>query len=216
MAVGTAGRGGRDLRQSLIEAASRLLQEPRTAPAPSLRAVARACDVSATAVYLHFDSRAALIDAVLEMHFAEARERAEAAVAAAAGPRERLDAFALAYVGWALERPGPYQLLFESVDWLKGTGAVRAWMEERTASLADDLHAVDPGIGPEEALERGEQLWTALHGIVAGRSRRGDHVWPREVAEEVVGMVAIFAGAQRLGTPPPSTRTPKRPPRTPR
>src|ERR1700754_3354419 len=109
MTVSTADRGGRDLRRALIEAASALLQEPRSAPAPSLRAGAPACGVSAAAVHLHFDSWAPLIEAVLELHFAEARDRVETAMATAAEPRERLDAFALTYVGWALAHPGPYQ-----------------------------------------------------------------------------------------------------------
>ncbi|WP_406729450.1 TetR/AcrR family transcriptional regulator [Streptomyces sp. GD-15H] len=197
MTVGTAGKGGRDLRQALIEAASALLQEPRPAPAPSLRAVARACGVSATAVYLHFDSGTALIEAVLERHFAEARTWTEAAVAAAEGPRERLDAFARTYVDWALTHPGPYQLVFESVDWLKETDTVRTWMENRTAAMGEDLRAADPTIGETEALERAEQLWTALHGIISGRCRQGRHVWRRSVTEEVTSMVTIFADAHR-------------------
>ncbi|MFJ5837759.1 TetR/AcrR family transcriptional regulator [Streptomyces shenzhenensis] len=195
MTVGTADKGSRDLRQALIEAASALLQEPRPAPAPSLRAVARACGVSATAVYLHFDSGTALIDAVLDMHFTDARTRAEAAVAAAAGPRERLDAFARTYVDWALAHPGPYQLVFESVDWLKETDTVRTWMENRTAAMAEDLKATAPAVDEAEALDRAEQLWTALHGIISGRCRQGRHEWRRDVTDEVTSMVAIFADA---------------------
>jgi AcrR family transcriptional regulator len=206
MTAGTAVKG-RDLRRALIEAASALLQEPRPAPAPSLRAVARACGVSATAVYLHFDSWAALIEAVLELHFAEALDRVEAAMAAAAGPRERLDAFALTYVDWAMAHPGPYQLLFESVDWLKETDTVRAWMEDRTASMAEDLRA-DHAVDEAEALERADQLWTALHGIVSGRCRQGRHVWRRSVTDEVTSMVTIFVGAHRHRQPLPGGEVP--------
>ncbi|MET4923908.1 TetR/AcrR family transcriptional regulator [Streptomyces sp. PSRA5] len=206
MTVGTADKGGRDLRQALIDAASALLREPRPTPAPSLRAVARACGVSATAVYLHFDSWTALIEAVLEQHFTEARDRAEAAIEAATGPRNRLDAFAQTYVDWALAHPGPYQLVFESVDWLKETDAVRTWMEDRTAAMAQDLRAADPTADEADTLERAEQLWTALHGIISGRCRQGRHVWRQSVTDEVASMVTIFAGARRTdrggGQPP--------------
>ncbi|MGX1777627.1 TetR/AcrR family transcriptional regulator [Nocardia brasiliensis] len=195
--VGAADKSGRHLRQDLIEAASALLREPRPAPIPSLRAVARVCGVSATAVYLHFDSGTALFEAVLERSFAEARTEVDAAVATAAGPRARLDSFARTYVDWALTNPGPYQLLFESVDWLKETDTVRTWMEHRTATMAEDLRTANPAIGEAEALERAEQLWTALHGIISGRCRQGRHVWHRSVADEVAGMVAVFADINR-------------------
>ncbi|MDX3854863.1 hypothetical protein [Streptomyces sp. AK02-01A] len=51
-----------------------------------------------------------------------------------------------------------------------------------------------------DALERAEHLWTALHGIVAGRRRQGRYVWHRDVTDEVTGMVAIFAGARHGGS----------------
>ncbi|MFF2064849.1 TetR/AcrR family transcriptional regulator [Streptomyces sp. NPDC058200] len=200
MTADTSGGGRRDLRQALIDAASAMLQETPRAPAPSLRAVARACNVSATAVYLHFDSWTALIEAVLEQHFTDARTQIEAATAAAGPSRERLDAFALAFVNWGLAHQGPYQLLFESIDWLKGTDAVRASLEEHVAAMADDLLAAGAVDDKAGALERAEQLWTALHGIVAGRRRQGRYVWHRSVADEVTGMVAIFAGASHGGS----------------
>ncbi|MDT0266700.1 TetR-like C-terminal domain-containing protein [Streptomyces sp. DSM 44915] len=156
--------------------------------------MARAAGVSATAVYLHFDSWTALIEAVLEQHFTDARTRVESPTAAAGSPRERLDAFALALVGWGLAHQGPYQLLFESVDWLKETDAVRASLDEHVAALADDLRSAGAVEGRADAVERAELLWTALQGIVAERRRQARHVGRRDVTEDVLGMVAIFAG----------------------
>jgi AcrR family transcriptional regulator len=52
-----------DLRQALIEAGLTLL-DVRAADALSLREVARAVGVSATAVYRHFPDKGALLDAL--------------------------------------------------------------------------------------------------------------------------------------------------------
>ncbi|MFF1417037.1 hypothetical protein [Streptomyces sp. NPDC058280] len=65
--------------------------------------------------------------------------------------------------------------------------------------MADDLLAAGAVDDKAGALERAEQLWTALHGIVAGRRRQGRYVWHRSVTDEVTGMVAIFAGASHGG-----------------
>ncbi|TDQ54263.1 TetR/AcrR family transcriptional regulator [Actinorugispora endophytica] len=187
-------RDGRDLRQALIDAASAMLQEAQPTPAPSLRAVARACGVSPTAVYLHFDSWAALIDAVLQQHFADARARVESALRGVEGPRERLDAFALVYVTWGLEHQGPYQLLFGSMEWLKETDEVSAWLEGCVDSMAGDLLAVGAADDRADALKRVEWLWVALDGLISLRRRKGRYPAHRSVAEDVAGMVEVFAG----------------------
>lgn len=194
--------GGRDLRQALIEAASTMLQQRREAPAPSLRAVARACNVSATAVYLRFDSWSALIDAVLEQHFSGAREQVDSAAADSTDPLERTHAVALAYVNWGLANPGPYQLLFESIHWLKQSGGVQLWMEELARSMAHDLTALHPNWNPAAAAERVDQLLIALHGIVTIGRVKGISDDNPDFARKAADMVDIFtAPDERLSDP---------------
>jgi AcrR family transcriptional regulator len=186
---------GGGLREALIDAASSMLLEARPAAPPSLRAVARACGVSATAVYLHFDSWSALIDAVLSRHFADARAYVDAAARAAGSPRERLEATAQAYAAWGVEHHGPYQLLFESTDWVKDSDETAAWLGELTGTMAADLLAIGAVREREAALDRTGWLLTALHGIVSIRRRKREHQWRHTVAEEVAGMVGLFAAA---------------------
>ncbi|GLU48312.1 TetR/AcrR family transcriptional regulator [Nocardiopsis ansamitocini] len=190
-------RDSRNLRQALMDAASVMLLEASPAPAPSLRAVARACNVSATAVYLHFDSWAALIDAVLDQHFTDVRTRIDSAGRTSAHPRERLDATALAYVLWGLEYPGPYQLLFESTERLKDPGVVDSWSKELIGSMARDLLATGFVGDMAKAVEAVDRLSIALHGIISIRRHKPGRAWSRNVPEEVVGMVEVFAGPPR-------------------
>jgi AcrR family transcriptional regulator len=178
----------RDLRRSLVEAASAMLRGSRRAPAPSLRAVARACGVSATAVYRYFDSGTALIDAVLDLHFAEVREHVEAA-SAVSDPRRRLTARAVAYVTWGVEHPGRYQVLFENDD------RTFAWERDLAAAMAGDLLATESVRSTSAAIVLVDRLLIALHGIVAVRRHRSGRVWPRTAAEDTEAMVRIFLTA---------------------
>ncbi|WP_163566594.1 TetR/AcrR family transcriptional regulator [Fodinicola feengrottensis] len=89
---------------------------PQPPAVPSLRAVARKCGVSPTAVYLHFSSQEQLIQAVVEdlnsrfaAHLADADDLTLPVT-------ERLERRAIAYVEWGFGNAGAYQLLFESKD----------------------------------------------------------------------------------------------------
>ncbi|MBI0382482.1 WHG domain-containing protein [Streptomyces albiflaviniger] len=68
-----------------------------------------------------------------------------------------------AYIAWALEHPGAYQLLFESDDELPATRAEHGpRLQRRIVELA---HRVDPQAPFAAAL----LLWSAWHGVVSLR-----------------------------------------------
>jgi AcrR family transcriptional regulator len=186
-------RGQGDLlRARLVEAASAMLVEPQAIALPSLRAVARACDVSPAAVYLHFDSQVALIDAVIDDQLA----RLGAAVAsrdAGGAPDGRLTALGLGYVEWGLGHPGAYQLLFESADRLGARGPhdegeVR-WDLIRAAAgfVAEWLD-----VPSDRARALAFQVWAGLHGIVSLRLHKPDLDWPTPVSDEVAALIATI------------------------
>ncbi len=108
-----------DLHRALLRAARRILKDEGL-EALTLRGVARAAGVSQTAPYRHFADRAALIAAVAEQVFQELEReliRAAARPDATLGEapttaRGGLQAIAVAYVRFALARPGEYRLMF--------------------------------------------------------------------------------------------------------
>lgn len=173
---------GDQLRAQLIDAASRLLLEPQAISLPSLRAVARSCNVSPAAVYLHFDSQQALIRAVIDSYIAELGEHIEQAVPQQGDAAERVTAFAFAYARWGLSRPGAYQLLFESADRLDlpSTADQHQWhLLDRAGALVVEAAGAAAGAAPAAGL----RLWSGMHGIVSLRIHKTTIDWPPLDAE---------------------------------
>ncbi|MGY4399125.1 AcrR family transcriptional regulator [Sphingomonas sp. UYAg733] len=100
-----------DLRSALIDAGLNLL-ETRTADDLSLREVARAVGVSATAVYRHFPDKSALMAALAAEGLARLASVQHAASEAAGGGVAGFGATGAAYVRFALVNPALFRLIF--------------------------------------------------------------------------------------------------------
>lgn len=98
------------LRSALLQDAAVLLNDGGQ-DALSLRALARRAGVSPRAPYRHFADKEALLTALAAQAFA-AFGAALAASDAAAEPGRELEAQGIAYVRFALEAPGRFQLMF--------------------------------------------------------------------------------------------------------
>ena len=100
------------LGPALLDAADALLQEAGSG-ALSLREVARRAGVSPTACYRHFATREALLAALAERGFREFGMAMSAAVTQAENEaRDRFAAMGVAYVLFAVARPGRFRLMF--------------------------------------------------------------------------------------------------------
>lgn len=184
-------REGDQLRHELLAAASALAVSPRPVVIPSLRAVARACGVSPTAVYRHFASQSAMAAAVLGAE-SEAFERVVlAADDPGQEPVERLRSIAQAYAAWGAGNPGVYQLLFESADQLEREWASLEPSTQLVARITDllEAHAVGRGLPPAAPGEVAEHLWASLHGLVSLRIHKPAHPWVTDLADSVDGVV---------------------------
>jgi AcrR family transcriptional regulator len=186
-------RTGDQLRGELLEAATNLLSERLPVALPSLRETARACGVSATAVYRHFPSQQALVRAIAGQSLS-ALEAAFGEHGAASGPvadrgRELRD-MAVVYVTWAVSNPGAYQLLFEGRDLLEDGDDIDAGIERLQRDFESLLTAL-PSADRDEKLQA-ELLWVALHGLVVTRIRKTRQKWRRSVADDAVALVDIF------------------------
>ncbi|GFE12895.1 putative transcriptional regulator, TetR family protein [Streptomyces glebosus] len=163
------GQGER-LREELLRATERLLEEVGSEDALSLRAVARAAGVAAPSIYRHFSDKTELVWATLEVSY----ERLAAAMAAAAAqapddPVARLRAQLRAYCRYAVAHPATYRLLYETrqtpvdAERLAGHPAgllVRSWQQALTA--CEDAGWRVRGSRSEAPYV----LWSAVHGRV--------------------------------------------------
>lgn len=174
-----------DLRRALLDAAMETLTQEGAAGL-GLRELARKVGVSPAAPYRHFDSRISLLEALATIGY---RRFAETVSAAAGGgtPAEQLYAMGRAYVGFALDNPNLFRLMFSpelerSARPMLGMAADAAFatLSQVTGRLGGD--------GRIAAL----RAWTQVHGLAVllldGQIRLG----PNESAEGLIA--AVIAG----------------------
>ncbi|MFT4284512.1 MAG: TetR/AcrR family transcriptional regulator [Protaetiibacter sp.] len=183
---------GERLRDDLVTAARELLTAAPDAAPFSLRAVAKAVGVAPSAVYRHFDSIDALIEAVLVDGNAELREALQ--LGEGALDRAALITLGGRYLRWGVANPGAYRLLFESADRLNHPAGPGAPGWDMIELLARGL--ASHGVPAPEVLAI--RLWTALHGITSLRVHKGDEPWPTTAEHEIEVLVdALLATAAR-------------------
>jgi AcrR family transcriptional regulator len=191
------GEGGR-LRGELIEAASDLMAEHGSAEAATIRAVARRAGVTAPSVYLHFADREALVQAVVERRFRDliaAIEAGRASVPEGSTPAEDLRAGCRGYVGYGLDNPGHYRVLFDTPTG-PFTGDAEDAARDAFGTLVEAIAACQAAgqARPGDPFDRAAAAWTAMHGVVMLRIVSTTFPWPplEEMLEEIlVGIVGI-------------------------
>ncbi|MGH9129906.1 MAG: TetR/AcrR family transcriptional regulator [Acidimicrobiales bacterium] len=164
------GQGGR-LRQEILEATERLLLETGDQDAVSIRAVAESVGISPPSIYMHFSDKLELIFAVCQRHLDDLDRLLSEAAAGVTDPVEALRRRGRAYVGFGLDQPEVYRILFM----IRPTASPPDWLHSRLLESAAFLHtlevvqaALDAGAiqtGPAELVAVG--LWAAIHGLTS-------------------------------------------------
>lgn len=159
--------GGEQLRAEIIAAARTLMAEAATSENVSMRAVAQAVGVTPPSLYLHFADKDALLTAVVIDVFEELDALMVAAGAGATTPLDRLEAYGLAYVRFAVDHPRHYRLATmdpcptPDIDLVLRAGA---WTHFNEAVVA----CMDAGIFPPgDSVAVTLDLWSAAHGLAA-------------------------------------------------
>lgn len=106
-----AGKNNQDLRKELLQSARELLVSNGYRRF-SLRQVARETGVSATSVYIYFENKDHLIHTLIEQSISELNSRLRKVYGTYSDPVKRLEAFAEAYVQYALAHPREYQVIY--------------------------------------------------------------------------------------------------------
>jgi len=148
------------LRPALLDAADVLLDEGGTG-AVSLREAARRAGVSPTAAYRHFDSKEALLAAVAARGF---HDFAAALDEAAHLSNDPLSARGVAYVHFALTRPGRFRLMFGPAirDKSRHPDLLQA-AENAFGRFAQFVAA--SGAGDRNPREAAVAAWALVHGL---------------------------------------------------
>jgi AcrR family transcriptional regulator len=179
-----------DLHAACIRAALELLEESGESEL-SLRAVARRADVSPAAPYRHFADREALVSTVAAVGYRELAGRLAAAHPAPSTPEE-LASVAVAYVRFALERPGLFRTMF-------GEPCDRDNDERGAATAAVSLYVrgiVERTFPRADAEAMAAAIWALVHGLaflhLDGKLDAAD---PAAVDARVSDAVAAVLGA---------------------
>jgi len=164
-----APRGSGDLlRDEILDAATELLLETGHAKSVSIRSVAQRVGVTPPSIYLHFEDKGALLDAVCARYFAKLDQEMQALAVGQPSTVEVLRAQGLAYVRFAMQTPELYRIATMG-EWRSGsdvdaTLASSAFNHLRaTVQTLMDEGIYRPGDPTTIALE----LWSAAHGVVA-------------------------------------------------
>ncbi len=173
---------GELLRDEIVTAAVRMLEELGDDEALSLRAVARAVSIAATSVYLHFPDRDALVLAAMRRCHEDLVGTGDAAAAEAPDPATALRARILAQAAWAREHPGLYKVLHESAVHRRHGMPFKEVMVARTTEAVQAC--MDAGLAPaDDAATVAIDLRTAVNGMLAQRINEPDLPWPPAVEQ---------------------------------
>ena len=201
------GEGAR-LTGDIVSGALALIDRTGSDEAVTLRAVAREIGIAAPSIYAHFPDREAIVAAVVTRIF---DELADAIIRgrdqAGDDPVDRLIAGCEAYVGFGLEHPARYAVLFSArrmagqhyhpAPTAPGPGGhpVLAAGAAAFALLVDAIKAclAAGASSSRDVVADATAVWVALHGTVSLRiSVSGRFPWP-EPAEFVRGLVLTLA-----------------------
>jgi AcrR family transcriptional regulator len=148
-----------DLRDALVRAALEILEDS-TVTEVSVRAAARRAGVSTGAPYRHFADRDALLSAVATVGY---RELASALVAAHPAPKTADDIadIAVAYVQFALTRPGLFRVMFA-----EGCDRANPDRVAAVAAITEYVKAIAQQVVPTVDSEPlTTAMWALVHGL---------------------------------------------------
>jgi AcrR family transcriptional regulator len=152
------------LRERILQTAEALL-EAEGLQALSLREVARRAGVTHQAPYHHFADRESILAELTAQGFEELARRLTRANAATTGPRQNLMLSGAAYVGYALEHPGIFSIMFrrELCDARRFPAAMAA--SESAYKELLRLVALQHGGAQDPALV--STYWALVHGLAS-------------------------------------------------
>ena len=150
-----------------------------------LRELARTVGVSPAAPYRHFDSRLSLLEALAVIGFRRFTEKVTAA-RDGGSPREQLYSMGRAYVGFALDNPHLFRLMFSPELERSSRPVLGMAADQAFASLRE----VADGLGGDGRI-LSLRAWAQVHGLAVLMLDGQMRLQPNESAE---GLIAAVIG----------------------
>ena len=155
-------------RGRAVAAATRLFAE-RGYRGVTLRSLAKEIGVSPMTPYRYFENKEELFAMVRMEAFRRFADAQFDSVAGIEDPEEALQMLGRAYVGFALDEPDAYHIMFELLQAPAGTYPELEAEQSRAFSY---LHAavkasVKAGLIHGESLPQAHYLWAQVHGLVS-------------------------------------------------
>jgi len=177
-----ARRGeGERLREDILAAAARLLNETGDENAVSIRAVADAVGVTPPSIYLHFADKNTLLFEVCAVLFQQLDDAMRQAVGDLVDPLDRLRARGEAYIAFGLAHPEHYRILFMHRPRGQPPGFdVGEFLTDSGFGhlIADCTRAIEEGVAEGDPLLLSTSLWSACHGLTSLLIAKPDFPWP--------------------------------------
>ena len=187
-----SGNGRGDLQLTILTEARRVLLE-QGFQGLSTRRIASAVGCTATAIYIYYQNKDALLHALIDegmqlMH-AQLEQSRAAALAGGADSGGQLEAVARAYLAFGFEHPCYYEVMFmlhpKHMERYPAESYRRA--RRNLETFAEVLAAAS---GSQPDLVRATTVWTALHGHVA--------LWNAQRTDRSITREALVEGAVNL------------------
>lgn len=165
-----ARASGADLRRAILDTARHLLVEEGYNNL-SMRKIARAVGCSATSIYLHFESRDALIHALIDDGMQQLHAALSDAYQGETATAQDLEALCRTYVDFGLANPEYYEVMFMLHPERMARYPPEKYRRARR-SLESIGNALDDGrqrgvFNVDQVDVAASVLWTALHGAIA-------------------------------------------------
>lgn len=157
-----------DVRRKILDAAHDLF-ETQGYENVTMRAVADAIEYSPTTIYLHFESKDALVEALCFEDF-EKLSSAMSAQPLPKNPVDRMRALGHAYAAFGIANPNHYRFMFMTAgEWKKHARDEDTPPSKSYAVLRDAVEqAMNEGYFKKNDIDLVSQLvWAAIHGVVS-------------------------------------------------
>jgi AcrR family transcriptional regulator len=156
------------LRDEILDAATELLLVTGHAKAVSIRSVAERVGVTPPSIYLHFQDKDTLLDAVCARYFEKLDDEMQLVSAAQASNVEVLRAQGLTYIRFATQNPELYRIATMG-EWRSDSDVDAALASSAFAHIRATVQAlIDEGaFPPGDAARVALELWSAAHGVAS-------------------------------------------------
>lgn len=160
-------------RHRILDAARALFLE-QGIDAVTMREIAKRLDCSATALYLHFRDKEALMRTLCDTDFLELAHELQA-MEQVADPLERLRMLGIGYARFALTHPNHYRLMFMTpqMGCQPGDSSIEHGNPSQDAyaclkQVVADAHAAECfATGLDDVSLIAQTLWAGIHGVCA-------------------------------------------------